>query len=105
MVKTDQQALKFLLEQRVRTETLQKWVSKLMSYDFSIEYKKLKENKATDALSRRDGEEEEVACLAVISFPIPSWLVELKQSYVDSIELADLKNRLKKNLEVPKEIS
>lgn len=70
IVKTDQQALKFLLEQRVRTPTQQKWVSILMGYEFTINYKKGKENKVVDALSRVE-ENLEVAegSLAMISFP------------------------------------
>ncbi|XP_060178356.1 uncharacterized protein LOC132608338 [Lycium barbarum] len=52
IVKTDQKALKFLLEQKLHTGTQLKWITKLMQYDFSIEYKKGKENKAADALSR-----------------------------------------------------
>lgn len=43
IVKTNQQALKFLLEQRVGTVAQHKWVSKLMGYDFVISYKKRKE--------------------------------------------------------------
>lgn len=53
VTKTDQQSLKFLLEQRVRTPTQQKWITKLSGYSFLVEYKKGKENKAADALSRR----------------------------------------------------
>lgn len=51
-MKIDQKALKFLLEQKLRTPTQLKWITKLMQYDFSIEYKKGKENKVADALSR-----------------------------------------------------
>jgi hypothetical protein len=52
VVRTDQQALKYLLEQRVGTAAHQKWVSKLQGYDFMVEYKRGRENKVADALSR-----------------------------------------------------
>lgn len=38
MVKIDQQS-QFLLKQKVSTPAQQKWISKLLSYDFHIEYK------------------------------------------------------------------
>jgi hypothetical protein len=40
IVKTDQQSLKFLLEQKVGTPFQQKWLTKLMGYSFRVEYKK-----------------------------------------------------------------
>lgn len=54
IIKTDQKALKFLLEQRQIRADLKKWISKLMGYDFEIHYKPGKENRVADALSRRD---------------------------------------------------
>lgn len=54
VVKTDHQSLKFLLDQRVGTPMQQKWVTKLMGYDFMVEYKKGKENVVADALSSKE---------------------------------------------------
>jgi hypothetical protein len=55
VVKTDQQSLKFLLKQKVGTLFQRKWISKLLGYDFVVEYKKGVENRVADALSRKDG--------------------------------------------------
>lgn len=76
-----------------------------MGFGFLIEYKRGRENKAIDELSRRDEIGEEFACMAVISFLTSSWLVELKQSYEGSVELFDLLKRLEANQEVPKGFS
>lgn len=51
-----------------------------MDYDFRIEYKRGRDNKVAYALSRKM--KEETTTLALISFLIPIWIEELKQSYV-----------------------
>lgn len=70
VIKTDQQALKFLLEQRVGTPAQQKWISNLMGYSFVVEYNKGKDNRVADALSRREEDKQGILCS--ISFPVPS---------------------------------
>ena len=52
-VRTDHKSLKFLLEQQINTEMQQKWIIKLMGYDFVIEYKQGKFNQVADGLSRK----------------------------------------------------
>ena len=42
-------------EQRVMGEDQQKWIAKLIGYDFEVKYKPGKENNAADALSRVAG--------------------------------------------------
>ncbi|KAL0313873.1 UNVERIFIED_CONTAM: Retrovirus-related Pol polyprotein from transposon [Sesamum angustifolium] len=51
IIKTDHQSHKYLLEQRISTPSQQKWLSKLMGYEYTINYKKGKENVVADALS------------------------------------------------------
>lgn len=53
LIKTDHHSLKYLLEQRISTTSQQKWIVKLLGYDYTIMYKKGKENLVADALSRK----------------------------------------------------
>lgn len=87
-VKIDQQSLKHLLEQRVATLIQQKWVSKLLDYDFVAEYKKRAENQVADALSRKGQEDEET--LMLISFPTVDWLDDLKVVYTTDPKVKSL---------------
>ena len=55
IIKIDHQALKHLLEQKVGTSFHQRWITKLLGFDFIVEYRSGKKNKAIDALSRMPG--------------------------------------------------
>ena len=93
-VKTDQQSLKYLLEQRIGTPTQQKWLSKLIGYDFVVEYRAGKENLVADALSRQEGFTTEA--LWAISKPIVNWVEQLKESYETDPEIKDILQQMDK---------
>ena len=73
-VKTDHDSLKHFLEQILSLEEQQKWVTKMLGYDFEIVYKKGKLNVVVDALSRNNEEVE--ASLCAISIIQPNWITE-----------------------------
>ncbi|KAL8107545.1 hypothetical protein AgCh_024095 [Apium graveolens] len=51
IIRTDQEALKYLMEQKITIGLQQRWLSKLMGFDYSVLYKRGKENIVADALS------------------------------------------------------
>jgi len=89
-IKTNHQSFKFMLEQKIGTPMQQRWVSKLLGYDFLVEYKKGQDNKVADALSRRFEEDEPVVQLSVISYPTLEWLKELKDSYLTDAHMLEI---------------
>ena len=78
-VKTDHDSLKHFLEQRISSEEQQKWVAKMLGYDFEIIYRKGKLNVVADELSRKDEEVE--ALLYVISIIQPDWITEARDEW------------------------
>lgn len=89
IVRTNHHSLKFLLEQKVGTPSQQKWVSKLLGYDFVIEYKKGKENRIANALFRKCTDTKD-SSISVISFPDPTWIEDLKATYSQDVNIQDI---------------
>ncbi|XP_042939584.1 uncharacterized protein LOC122274627 [Carya illinoinensis] len=96
VIRTDQQSLKFLLEQKIGTPSQQKWISKLIGYDFKIEYQKGKENVAANALFRRDDSRDKEVLLSAIIVLDPMWLQQLKDSYLHDEEISTICQKLQK---------
>ncbi|CAL0311123.1 unnamed protein product [Lupinus luteus] len=84
IIKTDNRSLKYMLDQRLTTEFQQKWLVKLMEFDFAIEYKQGKENVVADALSRRDA----VECQALLVHSLESDLFHrIKNTWHNDLSL------------------
>ncbi|KAL0314016.1 UNVERIFIED_CONTAM: Retrovirus-related Pol polyprotein from transposon.6, partial [Sesamum angustifolium] len=69
IIRTDQKSLKHILDQRIDSVLLQKWVAKLLGLSYEVQYKKGNENRATDALSRVGHEQEESQSNAITTQP------------------------------------
>lgn len=93
VIKTDQQSLTHLDDQRVTTTWQQKALTKLMGLTFRIVYKKGVDNRVADALSRRSDFHKDATLLQLqmlnTSSMVPQWLTEVIQAY-DSDESAKM---------------
>jgi hypothetical protein len=83
------------LEQRLSSEEQQKWVTKILGYDFEIIYKKGKQNVVADALSRKDEDVE--AFLCAISIIQPDWIVEARDEWKNDEKVWSLIQRLQQD--------
>lgn len=93
LIRTDHQSLKYLLEQRIGTPFQQKWITKLLGFDYSIVYKCGKDNPAADALSRKGELQHSVDPIATIhalSCVTSSWLDEVKLSWTTDNHIQQL---------------
>ncbi|KAJ9536303.1 hypothetical protein OSB04_un000512 [Centaurea solstitialis] len=96
VVRTDQRSLKYLLQQRVVAEDHQNWLSKLLGYNFDIEYRPGRENNVADALSRKT-----ITELAAIETGCNIDWGKLWQEIDNDTELADLRHRVSTGEHVP----
>ncbi|KAJ7957493.1 Ty3/gypsy retrotransposon protein [Quillaja saponaria] len=76
LLKIDYYTLKYLLEQRVTTTEQQRFLVKLMSYDFIILYRAGKENKGAYSLSRRPQQID----LFTLVMPVALDLIDLQKA-------------------------
>lgn len=79
VIRTDQQSLKYLQEQKLTEGIQHKLMVKLLGYSYTIEYKKGKENKVADALSRV----KHRICSLFTSTAVPVWITEVTRSYIN----------------------
>jgi hypothetical protein len=94
-VKTDHDSLKYFLEQRLSSEEQQKWVTKILGYDFEIVYKKGKQNVVADALSRKDEDVEAFLCAILIIQP--DWIIEARDEWKNDEKVWTLIQRLQQD--------
>lgn len=88
VIRTDHLSLKYLLDQKISTSMQQKWLTKLLGYDYEIVYKAGQDNKVADALSRQ--ELDPFSSAAALSVVQTDWLLDLKQSWSTDRDLKAL---------------
>jgi hypothetical protein len=101
IVHTDHYSLKFLLDQRLSTIPQHRWVSKLMGFDFSVEYKPGKMNIVADALSRRTADEPEEGSLAALSTPQFDLFAASRQEVIRDSTLSSLRTSIEAGQKSP----
>jgi hypothetical protein len=92
LIKIDHFSLKYLLDQRLATIPQHQWASKLIGFDFKVEFKPGSSNVVADALSRRDTEEE----AAGMALFIPSFQLfdDIRDEFDKDPDLQALKNEV-----------
>jgi hypothetical protein len=89
-IRTDHKSLKYILEQRISSMEQQKWVTKLLGYDYEIIYKKGAENLVVDALSRIPKHSD----IFAISIPAYSTLDQIKKEQQEDPKLKKVLQKL-----------
>jgi hypothetical protein len=92
IVKMNHYSLKYLLDQHLTTIPQHQWISKLIGYDFQVQYKPDTSNTVADALSRRDAGEDGQS--AVVSAPIFVVFDELRAKTATMASLQQMKEEV-----------
>jgi hypothetical protein len=90
IIRTDQQSLKYIQEQRLAKGIQHKLLVKLLGYTYRVEYKQGRENRVADALSRATHSKEVMA----ISQAVPVWKEQVIHSYEEDPHCLDLLSKL-----------
>jgi hypothetical protein len=91
-VRTDHFSLKYLLDQRLSTIPQHQWASKLLGFDFKVEYKSSAMNIVADALSRHDT--AEAGELMALSLPTFALFDELRAELAGDPELRSMRDEV-----------
>jgi hypothetical protein len=92
IIRTDQKSLVHLEDQRLTTTWQHKAFTKLLGLQYKLCYRKGLENRAADALSRRQHDPQE--SLAVITECQPAWLADVRASYQGNTQAMNLLAKL-----------
>ncbi|KAF8392867.1 hypothetical protein HHK36_021106 [Tetracentron sinense] len=96
-IKIDHLSLKYMLQQRITTPLQHKWLTKLMGYDFDLNYCSGKENIVADALSRQhENTTQMISMLMAISMPISDWMIAIQKEWENDADLQRLIEDLKR---------
>ena len=85
-IQTDHRSLAYLSQQNLHSNMQRKAMTRMMGLNFTIKYKKDKENMAADALSRVG----HLMALQVVSTVQPAWVQEVKNSYVTDSQAQEM---------------
>ena len=85
-IQTDHRSLAYLSQQNLHSDMQRKAMTRMMGLNFTIKYKKGKENMAADALSRVG----HLMALQAVSTVQPAWVQEVKNSYVTNSQAQEM---------------
>jgi RNase H-like domain found in reverse transcriptase len=104
VIRTDHISLKYLLEQKLTHALQHKGLCKMLGLDYVVQYKKGSENITADALSRQRTHDD-LGEIEAVTELLPSWLEELKGSYVQDEWALQVLSQYSKKETLEKEVT